>query len=451
VRPFPAPPSCLAPQQGRPALGRVTAIRRMGADGATLHVVLDLGGAQVTYQAGDHCGLLPRNAPADVAAALALLRCDDAAAAAEVALTGPAPDNGASRVNVLPARTTLREALAWYVDLAGPPKKSTLRVFASYAEDAVERATLRRLLATEGAAEFRAFAATPGGRTALAFLRSFPATAARVPVGHFLEAMPRLAPRFYSIASDQQLHKTELHLCVKLVDGGVCSRMLAGIAATFDDGGDAAEAGGGGGGRELYFFVRRSGFNLSLHDKKAPIIMVGPGTGVAPFVGFAQRRAAWLRKGAALGPAHLYFGCRGPADFLYEDELSAWVAAADGNAPSQSSTAAATPVLTGVHVAFSRAPAVMPKTYVQALLMARGAEVARLLVDARAYFYVCGDAAHMARDVEAALLAALEAHAFNGDSTLAAKCLERHRASGRYLLDVWSSAAPGAAPPPTAA
>ena len=130
----------------------------------------------------------------------------------------------------------------------------------------------------------------------------------------------------------------------------------------------------------------KAGFRLP-DDASVPIIMIGPGTGLAPFRGFLQERAARKAKGATLGPAMLFFGCRHPEqDYLYADELKAF--AADG--------------ITELHTAFSRADG--PKTYVQHLVAAQKDRVWSL-IEQGAIVYVCGDGGKMEPDVKAALVA----------------------------------------------
>ena len=115
--------------------------------------------------------------------------------------------------------------------------------------------------------------------------------------------------------------------------------------------------------------------------------MIGPGTGLAPFRGFLQERAARKAKGASLGPAMLFFGCRHPdQDYLYADELKAFAAAG----------------ITELHTAFSRAEG--PKTYVQHLVAAQKDRVWSL-IEQGAIIYVCGDGGKMEPDVKAALVA----------------------------------------------
>jgi cytochrome P450/NADPH-cytochrome P450 reductase len=162
----------------------------------------------------------------------------------------------------------------------------------------------------------------------------------------------------------------------------------------------------------------KAGFRLP-DDTSVPIIMIGPGTGLAPFRGFLQERAARKAKGASLGPAMLFFGCRHPnQDYLYADELKAF--AADG--------------ITELHAAFSRGEG--PKTYVQHLLTAQKDRVWNLIENG-AIIYVCGDGGKMEPDVKAALVAIYRERA-GADANAGLRWIEDLGAKNRYVLDVWA-------------
>jgi cytochrome P450/NADPH-cytochrome P450 reductase len=150
-----------------------------------------------------------------------------------------------------------------------------------------------------------------------------------------------------------------------------------------------------------------------------PIIMVGPGTGLAPFRGFLQERAALKANGASLGPAMLFFGCRHPdQDFLYADQLKAF--AADG--------------IIELHTAFSRSEG--PKTYVQNLVAAQKERIWSL-IEKGAIIYVCGDGGKMEPDVKAALVAIYRERS-GADAEAGLRWIDDLGAKNRYVLDVWA-------------
>lgn len=207
---------------------------------------------------------------------------------------------------------------------------------------------------------------------------------------------------------------------------------------------DAAAGGGGEAGagavataaaREPVWvpvFLRPSDSFGPPKDLATPFVMVGPGTGVAPFRGFVQqrRRAAGALAGGggagaavAAGEAWLYFGCRQRGeDYLFGAELEGYAESGD---------------LARLRVAFSReGPEGAPKTYVQHLMAADGAELARLVLTDGAHVYVCGDGAAMARDVHAALAGALAEHGGLGAAGAEAE-LKAMAARGAYVRDVW--------------
>jgi cytochrome P450/NADPH-cytochrome P450 reductase len=147
--------------------------------------------------------------------------------------------------------------------------------------------------------------------------------------------------------------------------------------------------------------------------------MVGPGTGLAPFRGFLQERAALKAKGKTLGPAMLFFGCRHPdQDYLYADELEAFAASG----------------IADLHTAFSRSEG--PKTYVQNLVTAEKERVWNL-IEQGAIIYVCGDGGKMEPDVKAALVAIYRERS-GADAAAGQRWIDDLGAKNRYVLDVWA-------------
>jgi len=238
--------------------------------------------------------------------------------------------------------------------------------------------------------------------------------ACELPFNVFLEMLPAMAPRYYSISSSPRAANGRCSITVAVVEGdarsgvgkyeGVCSNFLGRVAE----------------GGTVHACIRetKAGFRMP-DDPQKPIVMVGPGTGLAPFRGFLQERAALKAAGATLGPAMLFFGCRHPdQDFIYADELND--SAAKG--------------LTELHVAFSRRDG--KKTYVQDLLREQADKVWALL-EKGATVYVCGDGSRMEPDVKRELVR-IYREKTDADPVAAEAWIESLSKQDRYVLDVWA-------------
>ena len=172
-------------------------------------------------------------------------------------------------------------------------------------------------------------------------------------------------------------------------------------------------------GESLGMFLRSADSRFQLpEDAATSIIMVGPGTGIAPFRGFLQARAAMKQRGIALGQAHLFFGCRNDADFIYREELEQFEK--DG--------------IVTLHTAFSRKDGIQ-KAYVQQIMEPYSSNIIEMLNN-NGRLYVCGDGNHMAPAVEAMLQQAYQFE--KGVEEIEAKnWLEQHQYRGNYVKDVW--------------
>lgn len=227
-----------------------------------------------------------------------------------------------------------------------------------------------------------------------------------------VDTLKPLQPRLYSIASSQSVHPHEVHLTVGRVENEVRGRVRKGVASTMLADRLAS-------GAPLRVFVQPNhGFTIPA-DPGAAMIMVGPGTGIAPFIAFLQQREFERRKNNNCGKNWLFFGDQKRAsDFLYEQQLTAWKECG---------------LLSRIDLAFSRD--CEEKVYVQNRMREHGAELFRWL-ESGSYFYVCGDARRMARDVEQALLEIIVDH--GGLSLAASKdFIKSLRQSGRYATDVY--------------
>ncbi len=222
------------------------------------------------------------------------------------------------------------------------------------------------------------------------------------------QVVARLTPRMYSIASSQLLHPEHVQTTVRVVRYDAHGRSRQGLASGHL--GERADV-----GATMPIFLHANGNFRLPEDPSAPVIMVGPGTGIAPFRAFLEERKA---KGEP-GDNWLFFGeQRRALDFLYKEELEAMHK--DG-------------VLTRLDTAFSRDQA--KKIYVQDRMQEHCAELYAWL-ERGAYFYVCGDATRMAKDVEMALLDAI-AKGSNGTLDRAAEYLAEMKKAKRYQRDVY--------------
>jgi len=378
-----------------------------GSERSTRHIEIALP-EQATYRVGDHLSVMPRNDPALVDAVARRF--------------GFAPDDQI-RLRVAEGRRaqlptgeaiSVGRLLGEFVELQ---QIATRKQIATMAEHTRCPKTKPRLLSWAGddaASSERYRAEVLGTRKSVYdLLEEYPAC--ELPLQNYLEMLSPLAPRYYSISSSPAVDRSCCSVTVAVVEGpamsgrgryrGVCSNYLAGRRV----------------GDTIHATVRetKAGFRLP-DDDAVPLIMIGPGTGLAPFRGFLQERAARQAKGAVLGPALLFFGCRHPdRDYLYADELKGF--AADG--------------VVELHTAFSRGDG--PKTYVQHLI-AREQDRVWDLIERGAIIYVCGDGGKMEPDVKGALMAIYRARS-GSDDAAAAKWIDELGTSNRYVLDVWAS------------
>lgn len=351
-----------------------------GSSKETRHVELSLADSGLTYQPGDALGIVPRNDPALVAALIEKLK-----------LSTDAP------VTVKQQTLPLHEALGRAFEITAATPR-----FLDHWASVTGASELERLRSPEEGAARTAFL---HNHHVLDIVNRFPASG--IEPATLLAGLRPLQPRLYSIASSLAAAPDEVHLTVGTVQYDLHDIARKGVAsghlATLTDE-DAT----------LPVYIQPSAhFHLPAND--TPIIMIGAGTGVAPYRAFMQQREAE----AASGRSWLFFGERNfRSDFLYQVEWQALLKSG---------------VLSRLDVAFSRDGA--DKVYVQDRLREQGRDLYAWLEDG-AHVYVCGDAAHMAPDVHAALAGVVETH--GGLSREAANDylagLQRDR---RYLLDVY--------------
>ena len=337
----------------------------------------------VSYEAGDALGVWPRNGDRLVDEWLSVTGLDDQTPV-EVA------------DHVLMTSMSLRDAVTERFEIAHV-SPDLLR----FVQQRTGDTELAELMKPENK---RALSDWAWGRQSVDLLAEFPVTAS---VDEWLSVLKPLQPRLYSISSSPKENPREVHLTVSPVRynfqgvprRGVCSTYLAGRSP----------------GDRIAVYVRPSSNFRPPSDPHTPMIMIGPGTGIAPFRGFLQERRAL----GHTGPNWLFFGERHAAtDYYYRDEIEQM--RADG-------------FLTELDLAFSRDQ--RAKVYVQHLMRKRGAQLWRWLQDG-AQLYVCGNADPMAKDVDRALCEVAAEHG-NLDPDAAKAYVQSLSADKRYHRDVY--------------
>jgi sulfite reductase (NADPH) flavoprotein alpha-component len=365
-----------------PFPSRLAATRRLSAEGSAKeihHYEFDLAGSGITYAAGDALAVMPVNDPELVSAILACLGLDGGLAVED---------------------STLFETILKTREIRTPGKDLIAAV-----ADASPDGGLADIVRRDDRDALDSFL---WGRDILDLLEENPS--ARFSAEELLDLLRPLQSRQYSISSSPLASPDRIHLTVASVrhspepgartHGGVCSTYLSDRIADGDLTG--------------IWLQPNSAFSVP-EDADRPVIMVGPGTGIAPFRGFLHERA----EAGATGGNWLFFGDQHRAtDYIYEDELTELEEKG---------------VLTKLSLAFSRDQA--EKVYVQTRMREEAEELYRWLEDG-AYFYVCGDASRMAKDVETALLDVI-AEQSGGSENAALDYLAKLKKEKRYVRDVY--------------
>jgi sulfite reductase (NADPH) flavoprotein alpha-component len=350
-----------------------------GSDKETRHFELSLEGSSLSYEPGDSLGVIPQNSPQVV---------DDLLKA--VGLTGE------EAVQVGEASLTLRDSLTFRLACT-TLSKIQIKKFNEFAKS--DKLTDLLLPANRDA-----FADYLWGRELIDLFIEFPQQG--MSADNFVGLLRPMPPRLYSIASSIKAHEEQVHLTVAVVRYDTHGRKREGVCSSY-------LADRVGASIPSYFHPNKN-FKLP-QDGNVPIIMVGPGTGIAPFRAFIEERRAV----GSTGKNWLFFGDRSSkTDYLYGEEWQKY--RSDG-------------LLTELDLAWSRDQA--EKEYVQHKMLTKGRELFAWLQEG-ANFYVCGDASRMAKDVDLALrqIAATEGGMSEEDAAKWVKSLQKEK---RYLKDVY--------------
>ncbi len=353
-----------------------------GSEKETRHIELTLDEG-MSYTPGDAVGINPENRAEAVADVLAALR-----------FRGDERVQDHYKIDI-----SLEEALRTRLSIGKLARGSVKQ----YAKLAPGLESLKEMVAPENRARADEYC---WGREFIDLLADFPGVVTEPQ--QLFHVLQRLVPRMYSIASSQKVHEDNVQITVRVIRYESHGRIRQGVAS--GQLGERALV-----GATMPIFLHANGNFRLPEDTSTPVIMIGPGTGVAPFRAFLEERQAT----GQMGDNWLFFGDqREKLDFLYREQFQAMHK--DG-------------VLTRLDTAFSRDQA--HKVYVQDRMREHAADLFEWL-ERGAYFYVCGDVTRMAKDVEVALLDVI-AKGSNGTLDHAAEYLASMKKQNRYQRDVY--------------
>ena len=367
------------------------------------HFEFELQGSPISYCVGDTLAVYPKN---DNTKVENFCRIYKLSPKDELRITRKA---GAKYT--LPSEVNVRQLFSTYVNIFGKPSKKFFEQMLCFCTDDSERASLTQLL-SDTADGAKAWKKLQGEYTSYAdALQLFPNS--RPTLAHLLNMVPPIAPRSYSISSAPALSQGALQLTVVKVDWqvpstkevreGTCTSYLSKAIAN----------------QSVNVAVRKSAIAVP-QDETTPIIMVGTGTGIAPWRAMTQSRVHAKLNGRKVGPVVLFFGARNSkAEFLYESEFKKYVEMG----------------ILELHTAFSRDQP--QKIYVQNRILEQGAKVCDLIMNHRAYFYVCGSAVSIPEEVLAAMQRVMMTHG-HMDQIEAEGFLKNMRQERRYIVEAWA-------------
>ncbi|XP_048466571.1 methionine synthase reductase isoform X2 [Rhincodon typus] len=397
----------------------------------------------MTYEPGDAFSIICPNSKSEVEELIQRLGlANKKNHVVEINIIPNNKKKGAHLPEYIPKRSTLQFILTWCLEIRSVPKKACLRALAEYTSDSSEKRRLQELSSKQGTADYTRYM-RDHNICLLDILRALPSC--RPPLSLLLEHLPKLQVRSYSAASSPKYHPGKLHFVFNIVEfpscpekpikrRGVCTGWLAeqvtSMLQNYENETIISDCLSNGFELpQISIFSRHNPFFHLPAVMAAPIIMVGPGTGIAPFIGFLQHRQKQKEENPdfASGETWLFYGCRHhDRDYLFRNELKGF---------QDNGT------LTQLKVCFSRdlpkdTTAGKPK-YVQHLLHLFAEDVAKMLLDENGYFYVCGDGKNMAKDV-ASSLTEIVSEKLGVDTLVAMKVLADLREEKRYLQDVWT-------------
>ncbi|KAG5984794.1 hypothetical protein E4U55_003159 [Claviceps digitariae] len=398
-----------------------------------IHMEIDISGSNLSYQTGDHVAIWPTNPGEEVDRFLDIIglkeKRNNVISVKPLEPTAKVP---------FPTPTTYDAIVRYHLEICGPVSRQFAATLAAFSPSEDVKAEMTRLGSDK---QYFHDKTGPHFYNIARFLEASGKGQkwTNIPFSAFIEGLTKLQPRYYSISSSSLVQPKKISLTAVIESQMIPGREepFRGVATNYlfalkeKQNGDPNPSSFGStyalngprnkfDGIHVPVHVRHSNFKLP-SDPGKPIILVGPGTGVAPFRGFIQERAKQAQNGASVGKTILFFGCRKRSeDFLYASEFEEYKKILGDSLE--------------IVTAFSREGP--QKVYVQHRLKERSKEVGELLSQ-KAYFYVCGDAAHMAREVNT-VLAQIIAESRGVPEAKGEEIVKNMRAANQYQEDVWS-------------
>ncbi|XP_062815195.1 NADPH-dependent diflavin oxidoreductase 1 isoform X2 [Anolis carolinensis] len=395
------------PSELCPFASRMVSNRRVTSESHFQDVRLiefDIAGSGFEYTAGDVVMIQPRNPPEEVQLFCRLLRLDP-----ERRFVLRPTEPGSSLPAQLPQPCSVRHLVTHYLDITCVPRRSFFELLSHFSTDDLEREKLREFSSAQGQEDLYAYCNRPR-RTTLEVLSDFPHTTCAIPCDYLFDLIPRIRPRAFSIASSMLVRPDRLEILLAVVQyktflsrprRGLCSTWLASLDPQ-------------NGSVRVPLWVKKGGMKFP-KDPETPVILIGPGTGVAPFRAAVQERVAQGKQGNIL-----FFGCRQKSqDFFCREEWEALV--------EQGSLV--------LFVAFSRDQE--EKIYVQHRLRENKALVWDLVKHQGSHIYLAGNAKQMPEGVSNALVSVFQSEG-GLSAPEAQEYLQNMEREGRFQAETWS-------------
>uniref|UniRef100_A0A6T5WBT4 NADPH--hemoprotein reductase n=1 Tax=Chromulina nebulosa TaxID=96789 RepID=A0A6T5WBT4_9STRA len=377
--------------------------------GSTRHIEIDLSHTDIKYETADNLSVLPENDP-KVVETLAQALGYDLDTLFDVDVLKP----DQFKLN-FPLPNTMRTVLTKFLDIQGPVKHATLMHIASFITDEKQIEWIINILSKENKALYNQQIIEK--HLSLVDLLTNQLSSCKIPLDAFLHVVPILQPRQYTISSSKSIYPKTVHITVAVADKVINdSKVFRGLCSTYLKDSPNCQIGG-----KCEILIRPSTFRLP-NDLSVPIIMIGPGTGIAPMRAMLQEiKYQKQNKDKSFGNVTLYFGCKNSnIDYIYRDEIEEFVKEK---------------TITSLITAFSRES--NEKVYVQHLML-KDENAINLWNDLHngAYIYVCG-ALSMGADVHTSLKSIISKYG-NLSADLAEDYLKNLKIHNRYIQELWA-------------